>query len=198
MEGSRQTTLDMTEKELKNLRNELWIVLPYFLSSLIFFIFSFQYVAEAAAVPMLISAGTSILTGMRLFHIIFPWSKIGAFQERGLAGEFDHIKKQIEQETLKGHYEEPESKEVTSYSVRKAFLALIGCLLIFLLFGYIVGSFLAIIGASYYYNYKEKLPIAVVLVAVFIIVYVILYKLLEAPEDFGFLLTPLLDYFHLI
>jgi len=87
---------------------------------------------------------------------------------------------------------------VTSVDERKAFIGAIGSFLVFLLCGYLIGSFVVVIGASYYYGYKEKLPIAIVLASLFLIVYVLLYKLLEAPEDFGLLLDPILRSLDLI
>lgn len=198
MEKSGKETFAMTDGELSKLRNELWVVIPFFLMSLFFFLFSFFYKRGAAEVPMIIGAGTAILTGMRLIYIMFPQSRIGEFKEAGLAGEFDQIKEQIEEETLKGHYEAPKGKEITLGDERKAFFGLIGCFLIFLFFGYIVGSFLVIIAGSYYYGYKEKLPLAIVLTSLFIIVYVGLYKLLDAPTDFGILLGPILEWLELI
>jgi hypothetical protein len=192
--------ISLSSKGIRDLRMELFVVLPFFLMCLIFFIGSLQYKKGAGILPMLASATTGILTGMRLFHIIFPKSKIGEFKEAGLAGEFDHIKEKIEEDTLlkKDHYEKPKEREITFQDEKKAFLGAIGCFVAYLLFGYIVGCFLVIIGGCYYYGYKSKLPIAVVLVSMFIIVYVILHKMFEAPADFGILLGPVLKSLHMI
>lgn len=188
---------EISEGELKNLREELWIILPFFIVSVYFFFGSFHYQLEARMIPMLIGAATTILTGMRLFHIIFPRSKIGRFKEAGLAGEFDTLKEEIEEEALNGKYEKEPSKEITSRDERKAFFALIGCFLAFLLFGYFVGMFFVIIGTCYYYGYKKFVPIFINLVSMFFIVYVILYKILEAPMTFGLVLGPILKSLHL-
>ena len=188
----------LTDKELKKLRNELWVVLPFFLAALGFFLGSFGFKKGAADVPKVIGGITAILFGMRLYYIIFPHSKIGEFKEAGLAGEFDHMKDKIEEETSKGREKEAEGKTITFAEEKKAFLGLISCFLIYLLFGYIVGSLIAVIFACYYYGYKDKLPIAVILASLFLIVYVLLYKIMEAPEDFGLLLTPILERFELI
>jgi len=189
---------ELSPKEVKKLREELWIILPFFILSVYFFFGSFQYKIQASTVPMLIGAGTAILTGMRLFHIIFPRSRIGQFKEAGLAGEFDHIKEEIEEETLKGKYEEAPAKEITFRDERKAFIALIGCFVSFLLFGYLIGMFFVIIGTSYYYGYKRPLAILVSLASMFFIVYVILNTIMEAPIDYGVLLGPVLRSFDLI
>lgn len=179
-------------KELKKLREELWIVLPFFIASLYFFFFSFRYKIEASTVPMLIGAGTAILTGMRLFHILFPKSKLGQFKEAGLAGEFDSIKEEIEEETLKGKYEETPAKEITFQDEKKAFYALIASFVVFLLFGYMVGAFFVIVGTSYYYGYKHKVHLSISVVSMYAIVYLVLYRVLEAPMDYGLILEPIL------
>jgi hypothetical protein len=196
--NEKKSGVDSTGKDLKELRNELWVVVPFFLAAVGFFLGSFTFKRGAGGVPMVVGFLTLVMAGMRLYHIIRPQSKIGEFNEAGLAGEFDHIKEEIEEETLKGHYEEPKGKVVTVVDEKKAFIGAIGSFLAFLLFGYIVGGFVVIVGASYYYGYKEKLPIAIVMASLFLIVYVLLYKLLEAPGDFGFLLDPILKSFDLI
>ena len=185
-------------KEMKNLREELWIILPFFILSVYFFFGSFSYKLEARTVPMLIGAATAILTGMRLFHILFPKSKVGQFKEAGLAGEFDTLKEEIEGETLKGKYEEEPTKEVTFRDEKKAFLALIGCFIAFLLFGYLVGIFFVIIGTSYFYGYRRKKQLLISLISMYILAYVLLYKILGAPEDFGLVLDPILKSLHII
>ncbi len=118
---SKGKGLDLSTKELKKLRGELVVILPIFLISLYFFLGSFQYKPEARDVPMLIGLLTAILSGMRLFHIIFPKSKIGEFKEAGLAGEFDSMKEKIEEEVLKGHYEEVAYYGLSGSSVRSLF-----------------------------------------------------------------------------
>lgn len=198
MAKNEKSEVDSTGKDLKALRNELWVVIPFFLASLGFFLGSFSFKRGAGGIPMVVGFVTLIMAAMRLYHIIRPQSKIGEFNEAGLAGEFDHIKEEIEEETLKGHYEEPKGKVVTWVDEKKAFIGAIGSFLAFLLFGYLIGSLVVIVGASYYYDYKEKLPIAIVLASLFLIVYVLLYKLLEAPSDFGLLLEPILRSLELI
>lgn len=190
--------VDSTGLKLSELRGELWVIIPFFAASLFFFLGSFQFKRGAAGVPMIIGAITAVLTGMRLYHILFPQSKIGQFKESGLAGEFDHLLEEIEEEVVKEHHEEPKRKEITFAKERKAFVGIIISFFLFLLFGYIVGSFLVIIVCSYYYGYKEKLPIAVVLISLFLIVYVVLYKLMDAPADFGILLEPILNSLNLL
>lgn len=105
---------------------------------------SFQYKLEARD-ALLIGLLTAILSGMRLLHIIFPKSKIGQLKEAGLAGEFDNRREKIKEEVLKDFREEPVQKIAFSDEV-KAFIGLIGCFAVFLLFGYIVGTFFAIAG----------------------------------------------------
>ena len=189
---------EMSLKELKKLRQELWVIVPFFIFALYIFLGSFRYKLAARTVPMLIGLVTTILTGMRLFHIIFPQSKIGQFKEAGLAGEFDTIKDKIEEETLKVKYEEVPTKEITFRDERKAFFALIGCFVAFLLFGYLVALFFVIVGTSYYYGYKEKLKILISLVSMYLLCYLVLYKLLGAPEDYGILLGPILQSLNLV
>jgi hypothetical protein len=184
-------------KELKDLREELCIIVPFFIFSLILFFGSFQYKFESRTVPMLIGALAILLSGMRLFHIIFPKSKIGKFGEAGLAGEFDSMKEEIEEEVLKEHYEEP-SKPITFLEEKKAFIALLGGSLALFIFGYFVGGFFLIVGTSFYYGYKEKLPLLVSLVTMFIIVYILLIKVLDSPMYHGVLLEPILNFFNLI
>lgn len=189
---------EMSVKELKKLRGDLWIILPFFIFALYIFLGSFRYKLAARTVPMFIGFGTTLLCGMRLFHIIFPKSKIGQFKEAGLAGEFDSIKDEIAEEALKGKYEEAPTKEITFRDEGKAFFTLIGCFVAFLLFGYLVAIFFVIVGTSYYYGYKEKMKIFISLVSMYLLCYLVLYKLLGAPEDFGVLLDPILRSLHLI
>jgi hypothetical protein len=183
---------ELDPKEVKDLREELWIILPFFIISSYFFFGGFQYKVEARTVPLLIGAVTAILSGMRLFHIFFPRSSIGKFRETGLAGEFDHIKEEIEEEVTKDKHEEEPAKEITFRDERKAFYCLIGCFISFLLFGYLVGMFIVIIGSSYYYNYKKWLTILISLASMFSIIYLFLNVLMEAPIDYGVLLSPIL------
>ena len=180
------------ETELKNLREELWFILPFFIFSLYLFLGSFAYKVEASTVPKYAGLITAILTGMRLFYICFPRFRIGEFSQDGLAGEFDEMKDEFEEGTLKSHYHRQAGKQVTFRDEIKAFTALIGSFFIFLLFGYLVGTFFVIVVTSYYYGYKKKGAILINLVSMYILVYVILFKLLEAPEHFGLILEPIL------
>ncbi|MFB3886436.1 MAG: hypothetical protein ACE144_14520 [Thermodesulfobacteriota bacterium] len=198
VENGKEKQREMNLKELQNLRGELWIILPFFIASLYFFLFSFRYKLEARTVPMLIGAATTLLTGMRLFHIIFPRSRIGQFKEAGLAGEFDSLKEEIEEETLKGKYEEAPAKEITFREERKAFYALIASFGAFLFFGYMVGAFFVIVGTSYYYGYKHKAHLLISVVSMYVVLYLVLYRLLEAPIDYGLVLKPILRSLHLI
>ncbi len=70
--------------------------------------------------------------------------------------------------------------------------------LIFLLLGYIVGTFFVVVGTSYYYGFRNKTQIAISLASMYLVVYIVLYKLLEAPADFGLLLDPILQSFNLL
>lgn len=188
----------LTEEERKELRGELWIIVPFFLFALYLCLGSFRYKFEASTVPLVIGALTVIMTGMRLFYIFYPHFGIGEFKEGGLAGEFDHMVEEIEEETLKGRIEEPEKKKVTFADEKKAFTAIIGCFIVFLLVGYIVGTFFVVVGTSYYYGYKDKGPLLITLASLYLVVYIVLYKLLEAPADFGILLEPILKSFDLL
>jgi hypothetical protein len=197
-EGTQGEKSELKPNELKNLRGELSIILPFFLFSFYLFLGSFRYKPEARTVPMFIGISTAILTGMRLFHIIFPRSRIGRFKEAGLAGKFDNLKEEIEEEALKGKYEEEPTKEITSHDEKKAFIALIGSCGAFLLFGYLVGMFFVIVGTSYYYGYKQKGQLLMSLVFMYLIVYGVLYKLLGGPEYFGLVMDPILKSLHII
>jgi len=184
-------------KELKDLREELFIIIPFFIFALILFLGSFQYRFESRTVPMLVGGLAVLLSGMRLFHIIFPKSKIGRFGEAGLAGEFDTLREEIEKETLKDHYEEI-SKPITFLEEKKGFVALVGGGLAVFFLGYFIGGFLLIVGTSYYYGFKKKLPLFVTLAMMFLIVYVLLVKVLDSPMYHGVLLEPILRFFNLI
>jgi hypothetical protein len=194
---SREKSPDQSLKELKKLRGELVVILPIFMISLYFFLGSFQYKPEARDVPLLIGLLTAIMSGMRLFHIIFPKSKIGQFKETGLAGEFDSKRAKIKAEVLKDFHEETVQK-ITLRDEVKAFIGLIGCFVAFLCFGYIVGTFFAVAGSYYYYGQRKIGALLITLVSMYIIIYLLLYKLLEAPEDFGLLLDPILRSLDLI
>ena len=198
IDTDKVTKKEMGAKEVKKLREELWIILPFFIISVYFFQGSFRYKVEASTVPMLIGGVMIILTGMRLFHILFPKSRIGQFKEAGLAGEFDSIKEEIEEETLKGKYEEAPAKKITFRDEKKAFFALLGSFVAFLLFGYLVGMFFVVIGTSYYYGYKKVGHILISLAAMFFIIYVVLFLVLEAPMDYGIVLEPILRSLRLI
>ncbi len=196
MNSSEKRKRDLSAKEIKDLRRELVVILPFFLFSLYIFLASLPHKFEVKAVPMIIGAITTLLTGMRLFHIIFPRSKIGQFKGASLSREFDGLKEEIEEETLKGK-EEP-AKEITFRDERKAFIGLIGSFAAFLLFGYMVGMFFVIVGISYYYGHKKKGQVFISLLAMYVICYLIIYKALEAPIDYGLVLEPILKLLHLI
>ncbi len=194
---SKEKGLELSPKELKKLRGELIVILPIFAISLYFFLGSFQYKPEARDVPLLIGLLTAILSGMRLYHIIFPKSKIGEFKEAGLAGEFDSKREKIKAEVLKDFHEESGQKIAFRDEV-KAFIGLIGCFSAFLLFGYIVGTFFAIAGSYYYYGQRKIGALLVTITSMYIIIYLLLYKLLEAPADYGLMLEPILTSLGLI
>lgn len=186
--------LESSEKKRKKLRGELWILVPFFAWSAYVFFGSFRYKFEAATVPMLLGFATLILVGMRLFHVVFPHSRIGRFEESGLAGEFDHIKEEIEEETLKGHYEDQPTKQLTFRDEGKAFLALIYSCMCFILFGYVVGAILVVIGTTYYYGYRKIVPIIITSASVFVLLYVVLYRLFGAEITWGLVLEPVLNH----
>ncbi len=187
-------------REKQKLRNELWVVIPFFITSLFFFVQSFEYTFRARILPMLVGLVMVIATGMRLFYILFPTHrlKIGEFKAGGLAEEFDGMKESIEKEVRKEDPKREAARVITARDERKAFMALIGCFLGFLLLGYLVGVFLAIVGVSFYYGYREKGPLVASLLSMYFIIYVILYKLLGAPEDYGLLLDPILRSLHIL
>jgi hypothetical protein len=62
----------------------------------------------------------------------------------------------------------------------------------------LIGGFFLIVGTSYYYGYKEKLPLLVSLVTMFIIVYILLIVVLDSPMYHGVVLEPILRAFDLI
>ncbi len=196
---------ELSAKGLKKLRGELWIILPFLVFSLCMFLGGFRYPLGAGILPIFVGFFTLVIAGMRLYHIIFPRSRIGDFKEAGLGGEFDSMKEEIEEEVLRVRseevlnvHEEETVHEISSGAERKALIALIGCLGSFLLFGYLVGTFFVIVGTSYYYGYKQKGPLLITLVILYFIIYILLYKLLGAPADFGLVLEPILESLNLI
>lgn len=187
-------------KELRDLREELWILLPIFLISAVMFVGSFRYRFEAAMVPMFMGAIAVLFSGMRLFHVLFPRSRIGDFKEEGIGGEFDSLKRKIKDDLHVTPGKEA-APEVAFRKEAKAFQGLLGCLLAFLLFGYLVGTFFVIVGASYYYGFKKKRIILISLISMYFVVYGILYRLMGAPLDYGFVgywLKPILKSFRLL
>ncbi|MFB3887792.1 MAG: hypothetical protein ACE144_21440 [Thermodesulfobacteriota bacterium] len=187
-------------KEVRELREELWILLPIFLLSAVLFIGSFSYRFEAAMVPIFMGAIALLFSGMRLFHVLFPRSKIGEFKEEGLGGEFETLKQKIKDDLHIAHGKET-TPEMAFGKEAKAFAGLLGCFLVFFLLGYLVGTFFVIVGASYYYGFKKKGTILISLIIMYSIVYGILYELMEAPLDYGVVghwMKPILKSFHLL
>lgn len=187
--GTRSASGSM---ERRRLRGELLIVLPFFLTSLYFFLGSFRYKHDAAIVPMLVGAATAVVTGLRLFHLVVPTSRIGRFQDAGLAGEFDRMKEDIEEEALAGRVDEGPARSITFRDERKAFLALLGACLSCVFFGYVAGMFVTVVGTARAYGYRKKGPLVVTVSSLFVVLYFVLIRLLEAPPSFGLVLTPLL------
>ncbi len=185
------------KRDRKKLDGEIWLILPFFLVASYMFAGSFQYKIEASTVPMFVGLIGMALTGVRLFHLLFPRFKFGNFKEMGLAGDFDSLKKKIETKTL-GKQAEEEKEEHTFADEKKPIIALIGSFVVFLLFGYLVGSFLVVLGTSFYFGFRKKLPILITLGMLFVVVWIVLYKLLRSPADFGLLLRPLLKALHVI
>lgn len=198
MSTAAEPHLEPGQRELKKLRGELWIILPFVVASGYFFLGSFRYKPEAATVPMVMGFATFLLVALRLFHILVPTSRIGQFREAGLAGEFDHLKDEIEEETLKGKHEEAPSRKITGRDERKAFLALGLSTLAFVLFGYAVGGVLVVITTARYYGYRRWGPILASAASVFVLLYVILHRLFGAEMSWGALLGPLLTALDLI
>jgi len=196
-DSGRENRAELSRQEKRYLREELWFILPFFIFSLYLFLGSFQYRFEAATVPKYAGLITALLTGMRLIYILFPKVKIGEFKEDGLAGEFEEMQDEITDETVKDTYRK-QSRPITFSDEIKAFSALIGCFIVFLLFGYLVGTFFVVVGTSYYYGYTRKRAILINLVSMYVLVYVVLFKLLGAPEDFGLVLEPILKRLDLI
>ncbi len=177
---------------------EMLVVVPFFLFSLCIFLGSFQYRIEASLVPLMSGAAGAVLAGLRLFYLLCPKYGIGEFKQGGLAKEFDDIKDEIAEEMHLAHHDEDEAGEVTFQDEKKAFIYLLSCLGAFLLFGYLVGLFFVIVGCSYYYAYREKGKVIISLVSMYLVVYVILNKLLDAPAFYGLLLGPILKAYRFI
>jgi hypothetical protein len=188
---------EAAKRDRKKRDGEIWIIIPFFLVSSYMFAGSFQYKVEASTVPMFVGLIGMALTGVRLFHLLFPRFRLGRFKEVGLAEDFDSLKKKIETKTL-GKEADEERREYTFADEKKPILALIGSFAVFLLFGYLVGSFLVVLGTSFYFGFRKKKPISITLGILFVIVWVVLYKFLRAPADFGLLLKPLLKVLHVI
>jgi hypothetical protein len=182
---------EFKDKNTNKSRGELVVVIPFFIFSIAILLASIGYRKEASLVPVLSGITGLILSGMRLFYLLFPQYGIGEFKQGGLAKEFDDMRDEIEEE-LHLKSQEEESEEISLRDEMKAFIYLIACFLIFLLFGYLIGVFFVITVCCYFYDYRDKLPIIVSLISMYLIVYIILYKLLGAPADFGLILEPLL------
>lgn len=179
-------------------RGELIVVVPFFIFSLAILLASTGYRQEASLVPILSGLTGLILSGMRLIYIFFPQYGIGEFKQGGLAKEFDDIKEEIVEGLHLEIHDEEEVGEIGWQDEKKAFIYLIGCFAVFLLFGYLVGLFFVIVGCCYYYDYKHWAALIVSLVSMYLIVYLILYKLLGAPAYFGLLLEPILRSYRII
>jgi hypothetical protein len=179
-------------------RDELVVVLPFFIFSISILLASIGYRREAGSVPVLSGTIGFILSGMRLIYLFFPQYGIGEFKQGGLAKEFDDVKEEIEEELHLESHENEQADGISFQDEKKAFIYLIGCFAVFLLFGYLVGLFFIIIGCCYYYDYRDWKPIIISLVSMYLIVYLILYKLLGAPADFGLLLGPILKSYRII
>lgn len=198
MEEITRTTPPKTEgNKASGDRGELIVVVPFFLFCLCILLGSLQYRIEASLVPIMSGSVGLILSGMRILYLLFPQWGIGAFKQGGLAQEFDDIKDDIKEERhLKK--DEDEADTITFAAEKKAFLYLIACFAAFVLLGYLAGIFCAIMGCSYYYHYRDKWPIIISLASLYLIVYVLLNKLLEAPAYYGLLLEPVLRYYRII
>lgn len=184
-------------KKTNKPRGELVVVIPFFIFSIAILLASIGYRKEASLVPILSGTIGLILSGMRLIYLFFPQYRIGEFKQGGLAKEFDDMRDEIEADLhLKSQGEESEG--ISLRDEMKAFIYLIGCFAAFLLFGYLVGLFFVIAGCCLYYDYRDWRPIIISLVSMYLIVYLILYKLLGAPADFGLLLEPILTSYHII
>jgi hypothetical protein len=182
-----------SDRDVGKLRGELWSLVRFFLFCGYVSLGSFRYKFEAATVPMIIGFSTLLLVALRLYHVVNPRSRIGQFKEAGLAGEFDQIKEEIEEEALKGRIGEAPAKEITFPEERKAFLALAFSCLSFVLLGYVVGSLTVVLGTTIYYGYTRPVPILVTCAAVFFLLYVVLHRLFGADISWGLLLGPILD-----
>jgi len=199
MEEIAKTKHPETEdKETESSRGELIVVIPFFLFCLSILLGSLQYQIEASLVPLMSGSAGLILSGMRIIYLLFPQWGIGEFKQGGLAQEFDDIKDDIAEERNLQNYAEEQAETITFQAEKKAFLYLVGCFAAFVLMGYLVGLFCAVVGCSYYYHYRDKWPIIISLASLYVIVYVILNKLLDAPAYYGLLLEPVLRYYRVI
>ncbi len=195
-EGAKEQ--ESKDKRINKSRGELVVVVPFFLFSIAILLASIGYRKEASLVPVLSGVTGLILSGMRLIYLLFPQYGIGEFKQGGLAKEFDDIRDEIEEELhIKTQEEEP-AYDISLRDEMKAFVYLIGSFIIFLLFGYLVGAFFVVIGCCYFYDYREWKPVIISLVSIYLIIYLILFKLLGAPTDFGLLLEPILKSYRII
>ncbi|MEI9477109.1 MAG: tripartite tricarboxylate transporter TctB family protein [Deltaproteobacteria bacterium] len=179
-------------KKRTKLLGELSVIVPFLSFSLFIFVVSLQYKFGAKIVPLIISGAASILAGLRFIHILFPDSGLGRFEQQSLVSQFDGIQKSIEEDLQKSNSEEEHVKPINFRDEIKACVGLIGSFLAFLFFGYLVGTFIAIAGISTLYGYRKKLVILLILISVYFIVYVLLFRLLDGPMYSGLLLSRLL------
>ena len=185
-------------KKANKARGELIVVVPFFIFSICILLASIGYRREASLVPILSGLAGLVLSGMRLIYLFFPQYGIGEFKQGGLAKEFDDIKDEIVEGLHLDIQDEEQVEEIGWQDEKKAFIYLIGSFAAFLLFGYLVGLFFVIVGCCYYYDYKHWTALTISLVSMYLIVYLILYKLLGAPAYFGLLLEPILRSFRII
>jgi len=183
----------VSNKKASKLNGELVVVAAYFIFSGIILIACFGYEKEAIAVPVLCGSIGFVLSGMRLIYLLFPQLKLGEFKHGGLAAEFDSLKEGIQKDLHLRIPPEETSKSKSSQEEIKAFIYLTVCFISFLLFGYLVGTFLVILACCLFYNYKQWRVILISLISLYLIIYVLLYKLLEAPAFYGLLLEPLMQ-----
>jgi hypothetical protein len=185
-------------RKIQKSRGELIVVVPFFIFSISILLASIGYKPEASLVPILSGSTGLILSGMRLIYLFYPQYGIGEFKQGGLAQEFDNIKEEIVEGLHLEIHDDEQADEISSHDEKKAFIYLIGCFAVFLLFGYLVGLFFVVLGCCYYYDYWDWMPSTISLVSMYLIVYLILYKLLGAPADFGLLLEPILRSYRII
>ena len=199
MEEITKTTQPKTEgNQVGSARGELVVVVPFFLFCLCILLGSLQYHIEASLVPIMSGSLGLILSGMRILYLLFPRWGIGAFKQGGLAQEFDDIKDDIKEERNLKNDADDQTDTITFRDEKKAFLYLVGSFAAFVLLGYLIGIFCAVVGCGYYYRYRDKWPIIISLASLYLIVYVLLNKLLEAPAYHGLLLEPVLRYYRII